>query len=181
MQMYKCLRHWIIKIKYSIWSKKTNFKIEFFECQEQYFLFEMYWLCKTHPRGNTASIKPKIIVIIIKITGSKWHLRFENSLGNVVLGWILKQPVSSFFAIFEHDYADRVDILPLWMSVRTFFQPRKQKEHSFMFRSRFLKGPGHFGLAVCKGLNTSVSWVVIRKRLGGFSWNFYGKRPWLWQ
>ena len=39
--------------------KKTDFKTELFELQEQQ-IFEVYWLCKTHPQQNTASNEPKI-------------------------------------------------------------------------------------------------------------------------
>ena len=69
------------------------------------------------------------------------------------------------------------------VSLNTFSAPKTKKltalelfsefQFCLRFRSRILKSQGHFGLAVCKGLNTGVFW--------GFSWKFYGKRPRVWQ
>ena len=46
-------------------------------------IFKIYWLCKTHPHLNAASIKLKSILL-------KWDLQFKNPLWNFALCSILK-------------------------------------------------------------------------------------------
>ena len=68
--------------------KKPEVEIALFEYQEQ-LIFEAYWLCKTHPHYDTAPITPKTPI-------SKWHLRFDHPLLNVVPCSILKWSLSKF-------------------------------------------------------------------------------------
>ena len=84
-------RDWILDLN----GEKTDFKIESFENEEEW-IFEIYWLCKRHPQWNTASIKPKI-TILLKMTSSIW-----KSVTKFCFLFTFKMVLELFFPIFFH-------------------------------------------------------------------------------
>ena len=61
-----------------------DFKIEVLEFWEVQ-IFEIYWLCKTHPRFNTASIKAKIISLFNVKTGPRARFFSFSNMTNFEL------------------------------------------------------------------------------------------------
>ena len=129
-------------------------------------MFGIYWLRKTHPPWNTASNKPKVMIL-------KRHRRSKTPLQNVILCSLLRWPSSKYFSIFKHSYAGRVNISlqvhDFCMCVMPFSPTHPEVCYSLEYfvpvhtsrsESMFLMCPGRRNPGTTQSICMRVTWCV---------------------